>query len=88
MCVYVCGHYVTNGILVVRALESQLDGFEFINLPLQVARLAACERPQVVVFITTATAIYSLGHGLHTLGRLSLPPPPWDGEISISFRAE
>ena len=32
-----------------------------------------CERSQVqtsppaVVFITTATAIYSLGHGLHTL---------------------
>jgi len=23
--------------------------------------------PQAVVFITTATAIYSLGHGLHTL---------------------
>jgi len=36
------------------------------------------ERLQAVVFITTATVIYSLGHRLHTLtavlGQLSLAP--------------
>jgi len=26
-----------------------------------------CERPRRVMFITTATVMYSLGHGLHTL---------------------
>ena len=44
----------------------------------------------LVVFIVTAAAIYSLGHGLRTftavLGQLSLPVfhPPRDGKMSIS----
>jgi len=44
------------------------------------------------LFITTATAIYSLGHGLHTLTTVprvdSAFHPPWDGKMSISFRVD
>ena len=45
--------------------------------------------PPAVVFITTATAIYSLGHGLCTLTAVdSAFYPPWDGKMSISLWAE
>jgi len=56
-----------------------------------------CERtqfqipPPAVVFITTATVIYSLGHGLHTLTavpRSTAFHPPWDGKMSICLPAE
>jgi len=39
--------------------------------------------PVVYRFITTATAIYSPGHGLHTLAYVdSAFDPPWDGKLS------
>ena len=41
------------------------------------------------MFITTATAMYSLGHGLRTLPavpRSTQPSTLWDGKMSISFR--
>ena len=44
-----------------------------------------------VVFITTTTAMYSLGHGLRTLPavpRSTQPSTLWDGKMSISFQAE
>jgi len=85
--------------LVVRALDSQLDGCEFDSWPLccrlttlgklftptclcrsQWSRYHAClqcKRPWTVVFITTATTIYSLDHGLHTLTAVPRSTQPY-----------
>jgi len=61
---------------------------------LVVACWLQCEGTQVRISATTTTAIYSLGHGrLHTLTVVPMQAdsafhPPWDGKMSIRFRAE
>jgi len=55
-----------------------------------VTRLLRCEKTQVrislwaVVFITTATAIYSLEHGLHTLTAVPRSTEPSTLRVSVS----
>jgi len=45
--------------------------------------------PQAVVFIGTAAAISSLGHGLSTFTYIdSACHPSWDGKMSMSLWAE
>jgi len=56
------------------------------------SQVAVHERIQVqisswaVVFIVTATAMYSLGHGVRTFTAVPSLPPSGDGKMNISFR--